>query len=61
MSSVRTANILALENQKKVINKNIAYLVFSGSKHDDFPDADELVAIVYDGAYDELEVYNFAV
>ncbi|KAJ6075683.1 uncharacterized protein N7446_003460 [Penicillium canescens] len=37
------------------------WLVFADKKHDDFPEADELVAIIYDGVYDLLEGYNFAV
>lgn len=35
--------------------------MFSGNKHDRFPEADELVAIIYDGAYTVLNSHKFAV
>jgi len=37
------------------------WLLFSGNKHDQFLEEDELVAILYDGAYDCLEGFKFAV
>ena len=37
------------------------WLVFSGKKSDLFPEGDELVAIVYDGAYNVLDSHKFAV
>ena len=39
----------------------LGWLVFSGRKHEMFPEADELVAIVYDGAYDGLGGHIFGV
>lgn len=39
----------------------LRWLVFAGKKHDDFPEADELVAVVYDGIYDLLEGHSSAV
>ena len=36
------------------------WLIFSGTKHSEH-DADELVAIVYDGSYDVLEGTDHAV
>ena len=39
----------------------LGWLLFSGKKHDLFPEADELVAILYDGVYDVLEGDEFAV
>lgn len=38
-----------------------AWLLFSGNKHETFREADELVAIVYDGLYRGLESHTFAV
>ncbi|MCJ1464545.1 hypothetical protein MMC07_003158 [Pseudocyphellaria aurata] len=38
-----------------------AWLLFSGKKHETFGEADELVAIVYDGLYRGLEGHTFAV
>ena len=37
----------------------IGWLLFSGKKHDDFPEADELIAIVYDGCYTGLQSHTF--
>lgn len=39
----------------------LGWLLFSGKKHNMFPQADELIAIIYDGAYDVLEGSEFAV
>lgn len=39
----------------------LAWLLFSGKKHDVFQEADELIAIIYDPAYDGLEGSKFAV
>lgn len=39
----------------------LAWLLFSGKKHDVFQEADELVAIIYDAADDGLEGSKFAV
>lgn len=39
----------------------IAWLVFSGKKHDTFKEIDELIAIVYDGAYHALDANKFAI
>lgn len=38
-----------------------AWLLFSGNKHETFREADELVAIVYDGLYRGLSSHTFAV
>jgi len=35
--------------------------VFSGKKHSVHTEADELIAVVYDGNYDRLEGTRFAV
>lgn len=41
--------------------KDLGWLVFSGKKHDKYKEADELVAIVYDGNYEALEGSEHAV
>ena len=43
------------------IDIGLAWLIFSGKKHDVHVEADELVAIVYDGTYDVLEGTEYAV
>jgi hypothetical protein len=41
--------------------KGLGWLVFSGKKHNEHKEADELVAIVYDGMYEALAGSEHAV
>lgn len=39
----------------------IAWLIFSGKKHEKFKEADELIAVIYDGAQHHLDADRYAV